>query len=217
MLVPREYHDSSDAIAIVPVSPEEAPRSTHLIQPIYDRLGEWRKMSDRVISSISGVALNTDVMLHWLENESDEAYSSYTSPKGLKVVSAANTSVAFVTSNDDEGGQYYAASYPVIVIKADLLEGLNHWNQAGTVAHEELHGVDIANNPIIYKMPIGGAGSELAAYRVSDASYSMTSEPAAPRAFTQEVEQWRQQHMSQEAPYVPNDEQLGILRGWVVE
>jgi|GEM_PF-4196480 len=218
LYVPREYDDSPNAIAIVPVSLEESPRTTHLIQPIYNKYGEWIKMGKNVTSSVSGVTVDTDAMVNWLENESDEANDpDYASPEGLKVTSAANTSVNFKMGNDSEGGQYYAASNPVLVVKADLLKGLNHWNQAATIGHEELHGLDIVSNPILYKLPVGGAGSELAAYRVSDALYSMTSQPAEPQMFAHEVERWRLQHMSQETPYTANDEQLGALRGWVIE
>ncbi len=217
MHVPGE-HRGSDTIAIVPTSMEEAYRSTHLVQPIYAEHGQWKKMGNRVTSSISGVTVNTDAMMHWLENDSNEAKDpSHRSPKGLKVTSGAYTSVAFTTGSDDTGGRYYAASHPVIVVKADLVKGLNHWNQAATVGHEELHGLDIIDNPILYKMPIGAAGSELAAYYVSATLYDRTSQPAASEVFTRKVEQWRKEHMPLNVPFAPNNEQLGTLRGWVVE
>lgn len=211
MTIPKEYIRATNSAAIVPVSIDEAANAQYLVQPIHDATGVFRKMRTRVTSSVSRVSVDTEHMIRWLMSD------TASSPKGLKRASAANTSAGFAISDDDLGGRFFSSSLPVLVIKADLLRGLNYWNQAATVGHEELHGYDINCNPILYRMPIGRAGSELAACHVSDVLFSMTDQPAAPRQFAHEVEQWRQQNMTQEMPFAPNRDQLSALRDWLHE
>lgn len=134
-------------------------------------------------------------------------------PVTLSSRAIARTVVSF-TVHEQSGGTEYAASRPVITADGELLDAYDMYNKAATIGHEELHALDILDNPLLYLSHRGGISSEMVGYYFSNVMYGLTSQDTEGRAFARQIDTWQVAHLGR-GRYVPEDSQLNYLRSLV--
>ena len=103
--IPKEYRDREDAIAVVPLSDQEALDADVILEPILEQ-GGWRRtltLDAQLVSPISGASMVTAEAIDWINSHRPfESAAAHT-----KI--AARTTARFMIPNTpkDRDGHYY--------------------------------------------------------------------------------------------------------------
>jgi hypothetical protein len=215
LIVPEDYADSYDTVAVVPISEDEAARFPALAAPILSDRGPWKKFDTHMKSPVSGMVLNTKDVLEERRRQISRQPSlrHNTAVEGLGAHTEAKMFGSYVLGRVTSSGEdQWAVARPIVTVKAASLVNLDQYNQAATLAHEYVHAKDMLTHPLLYQTLRGGVASELVGYHVSSIGYGMTLQQVPSRQYTETIESWRQQNMSPDAPFTPSEEQARFLR-----